>query len=121
MTDWTERAAPAAGDIEALARAVLTDPRARAAFPKWDEVADEWTVRVRAAADLGDPRAAALVADLAPSPGFPARYAAATRVPRWSGTEVWAHPDRGELRLAYEALEIPATPEHRLLAYLDAE
>uniref|UniRef100_UPI001BDBF2F9 helix-turn-helix domain-containing protein n=1 Tax=Pseudonocardia lacus TaxID=2835865 RepID=UPI001BDBF2F9 len=104
-------------DADCLARAVLVDPRARTAFPEWDVVADEWAVRVRAAADLGDPRAAALAAQLAVSPGFPARYAAATRVPRWSGTERWAHPTLGDRELGYEALEVPGTAEHRLLVY----
>lgn len=109
-------------DDGSMARFVLADPRARAAFPDWDAVADEWAVRVRAAADLGDPQAAGLATELAltPGAGFGARYAAATRVPRWSGTERWAHPDRGELRLRYEALEIPGTEEHRLLVYLPA-
>jgi transcriptional regulator with XRE-family HTH domain len=111
-------------DTGSVARFVLADPRARTAFPDWDAVADEWAVRVRAAADLGDPQAAALAVELALTPGsgsdFAARYAAATRVPRWSGTERWAHPDRGELRLGYEALEVPGTEEHRLLVYLPA-
>jgi len=109
-------------DADCLARYVLTDPRARTAFPDWDAVADEWAVRLRAAADLGDPRAVGLATEFAltPGTGFAARYAAATRVPRWSGIELWAHPDRGELRLAYEALEVPATPEHHLVVYRPA-
>jgi len=120
---FAELAAPlGALDADCLARYVLTDPRARTAFPEWDAVADEWAVRLRAAADLGDPRAAGLATELAltPGSGFAARYTAATRVPRWSGTELWAHPGRGELRLAYEALEVPATPEHRLVVYRPA-
>jgi transcriptional regulator with XRE-family HTH domain len=104
-------------DADCLARFVLADPRARAAFPDWDAVADEWAVRLHSAADLGDPHAAALAIELARSPGVAARYTTATRVPRWSGTELWCHPDRGELRLGYEALEVPATAEHRLLVY----
>ncbi|MCO1659550.1 helix-turn-helix transcriptional regulator [Pseudonocardia humida] len=106
-------------DADCIARYVLTDPRARAAFPRWDAVADEWAVRLRAAADLGDARAACLAAELAltPGTGFAARFAAATRVPRWSGRELWAHPERGEVHLGYEALEVPASEEHHLVVY----
>ncbi|HZG92649.1 MAG TPA: helix-turn-helix domain-containing protein [Pseudonocardia sp.] len=107
-------------DDGSVARFVLVDPRARTVFPEWDAVAEEWAVRLRTAADLGDPRATALATELAltPGSGFVARYAAATRVPRWSGTELWSHPDRGDLHLAYEALEVPGGAEHRLLTYL---
>jgi transcriptional regulator with XRE-family HTH domain len=106
-------------DADCIARYVLTDPRAPTAFPEWDAMADEWAVRLRAAADLGDPRATVLATELAltPGTGFAARYTTATRVPRWSGTELWTSPAGGELRLGYEALEVPATEEHRLLVY----
>lgn len=106
-------------DEGSLPRFVFADPRAPAAFPEWELVAQEWATRLRAAADLGDRRSADLATELAltTGSGFAQRYAAATRVPSWTGTERWTHPDRGELDLAYEALEVPGTEEWRLLVY----
>jgi transcriptional regulator with XRE-family HTH domain len=107
-------------DADTVPHYVFTDARARTAFADWERVADEWAARLRAAADLGDPRAAGLAAELARVVGdeFGTRYAAATRVPHWTGTERWLHPDRGELCLDYESLEVPGTEEHRLVVYL---
>ncbi|MGH3917757.1 MAG: helix-turn-helix transcriptional regulator [Pseudonocardiaceae bacterium] len=104
-------------DADNIPRYVFTDPRARHAFPEWEHVADEWAVRLRAAADLGDPRAADLAAELALIAGFEfgARYAASTRLPAWTGIEWW-----GELRLAFEALGMPGTDEHRLVVLVQA-
>ncbi|WP_232667484.1 helix-turn-helix domain-containing protein [Pseudonocardia sp. TRM90224] len=107
-------------DAASIPRFVFTDPRARTTFPDWGQVAEEWAARLRSAADLADPHAADVAAELALTPGsdFAERYAAATRVPRWTGTERWRHPDRGELHLGYEALAVPGTDEHRVLVYL---
>ncbi|MEJ3653485.1 helix-turn-helix domain-containing protein [Actinomycetes bacterium KLBMP 9759] len=108
-------------DAASIPRFVFTDPRARTTFPEWAAIADEWAARLRSAADLTDPFAADVAAELALTPGsdFAERYAAATRVPRWTGAERWMHPDRGELHLEYEALAVPGTDEHRVLVYLE--
>ncbi|GAA1229021.1 helix-turn-helix transcriptional regulator [Prauserella halophila] len=106
-------------DVDNLPRFVFTDPRARQALPDWDETADEWCVRLRAAADLGDGPARAVAADLAAAAPdtFAARYARATRIPSWTGTERWA--TSGAARSwRYEALGIPETDELRLTVYL---
>src|SRR5690606_25829753 len=51
-------------DAPNLVRFVFADPRARAAFPAWERVADERAAALRAAADLGDRTAAALADEL---------------------------------------------------------
>jgi transcriptional regulator with XRE-family HTH domain len=103
-----------------LARFVFADDRARAVFPEWESVADERAAALRAAADLGDHGAAMLADELSITVGaeFRRRYATAAVLPAWTGVEVWAHPEDGELRLAYESLALPGADEQRLVAYL---
>lgn len=105
-------------DAGRIPRYVFTDPRARDAFPEWGRIADDWAARLRAAADLGDPHAADLAAELALTAGveFGARYAASTHLPAWTGTERW-----GALQLVFEALDLPGTDEHRLVVLLPAQ
>jgi transcriptional regulator with XRE-family HTH domain len=99
------------------------DARARAAFPDWEQVADERAAALRAAADLGDRTAAALADELSITEGavFARRYAAGGTVPASTGVERWAHPGVGPLRLAYESLLIAGPDELRLVAYLPAD
>ncbi|MCP2253656.1 Helix-turn-helix domain-containing protein [Prauserella aidingensis] len=106
-------------DVDNLPRFVFTDPRAPELLPDREAIADEWAVRLRAAADLGDGTARALATDLAAAApeGFAARYARATRIPAWTGTERRTGPE-GPQTWRYEALEIPETDEHRLVVYL---
>jgi MmyB-like transcription regulator ligand binding domain len=42
------------------------------------------------------------------------------RLPALSGVERWVHPEAGELRLAYEILELPDADGQRLVVYLPA-
>jgi transcriptional regulator with XRE-family HTH domain len=106
-----------------LTRFVFTDGRARDAFPDWPSIADERAAAVRAAADLGDPGAAALAYELSITAGadFSDRFAAAAILPALTGVERWAHPAAGTLRLAYESLALPGIEEHRLVVYLPAD
>ncbi|MBG0823384.1 helix-turn-helix domain-containing protein [Planomonospora sp. ID91781] len=122
-----ERLAGPAGLLEArpanLTRFVFTDARARGVFPDWERVAGELAAGLRAAASLGDHRAALLAGELAVAAGsgFSARFEAAAALPRRTGVERWSHPLAGELLLAYESLDIPGTDEHRLIVYLPAD
>jgi transcriptional regulator with XRE-family HTH domain len=102
-----------------LARFVFADARARDVFPDWPKVADERAAAVRAAADLGEPAAAALAVELSITAGaeFGDRYAATAVLPAPTGVEHWA----GGLRLAYESLTLPGPEEHRLVVYLPAD
>ncbi|MDF5751635.1 helix-turn-helix transcriptional regulator [Spongiactinospora sp. TRM90649] len=106
-----------------LARFTFTDPRARAAFPDWNAVADERAAALRIAASLGDHRAAVLAEELtaAAGPPFAERFAALAALPARTGREHWSHPEAGDLHLAYESLEVPATDEQRLIVYLPAD
>lgn len=40
---------------------------------------------------------------------------------RLTGIERLAHPESGELRLAYETLELPSADDQRLIVYLPAD
>jgi transcriptional regulator with XRE-family HTH domain len=106
-----------------LVRFVFGDPRARAAFPEWERVADERAAALRAAADLADRTAAALADELSITEGaeFARRYAAGGTLPPWTGVERWEHPTAGALRLAFESLPLPGPEDQRLLAYLPAD
>lgn len=106
-----------------LARFVFADARARDVFPDWASVADERAAAVRAAADLGDPAAAALAYELSITAGaeFADRFAAVAVLPALTGVERWAHPTAGTLQLTYESLALPGIEEHRLVVYLPAD
>ncbi|MEO3806596.1 hypothetical protein [Nonomuraea sp. B1E8] len=78
---------------------------------------------LRAAAALGDPHAAVLAEELTITAD--ARFRDRSRVrpalPSRTGVERWAHPEVGELRLAYESLELPDPDEQRLVVYLASD
>jgi transcriptional regulator with XRE-family HTH domain len=102
-----------------LFRYVFTDPRAHDAHPDWDTVAGERAAALRAAAALGDPHAALLVDELTIIAGD--RLEGSATLPARTGVERWAHPEVGELRLAYETLVLPDPDEQRLVVYLAAD
>jgi transcriptional regulator with XRE-family HTH domain len=106
-----------------LVRYVFTDPRAHDAHPDWEAVAEERAAALRAAAALGDPHAALLAEELTIVAGarFRDRYEGSAALPARTGVERWAHPESGELRLAYESLELPDPDERRLVVYLAAD
>ncbi|MEO3750538.1 helix-turn-helix transcriptional regulator [Streptomyces sp. B6B3] len=111
------------GDAPNLVRFAFTDPRARGAYPDWSGVADARAAALRAAADLGDPWAAALAEELHVTAGaeFGRRFAGAARLPGHVGVERWAHPTAGRLALAYESLALPGAEDHRLVVHLPAD
>jgi transcriptional regulator with XRE-family HTH domain len=127
---WTAgfaRLAGPTGLLEAeppnLVRHVFTDPRAHDAHPDWAAVADERTAALRTAAALGDPHAALLAEELTVIAGarFRDRFDGSAALPARTGVERWAHPEVGELRLAYESLELPDPDELRLVVYLASD
>jgi transcriptional regulator with XRE-family HTH domain len=127
---WTAgfaRLAGPAGLLEAeppnLVRYAFTDPRAHDAHPDWDTVAGERAAALRAAAALGDAHAALLAEELTITAGarFGDRFEGSAALPARTGVERWAHPEAGELRLAYESLELPDPDELRLVVYLAAD
>jgi MmyB-like transcription regulator ligand binding domain len=108
------------GQPPSLARFVFADARARAAYPDWDRIADEQVANLRLEASRADPHAAELVEELTITAGAPFtdRLHAPPTLPRRTGVERLAHPTVGELRLAYETLELP--DDQRLVVYLPA-
>ncbi|MQA11572.1 MAG: helix-turn-helix domain-containing protein [Pseudonocardiaceae bacterium] len=106
-----------------LVRFVFTDGRARAAYPEWEHVADEQVANLKMASSGDDPHVTGLADELTVTAGssFSDRLRAPARVPKRTGVERLAHPDVGELRLAYEVLELPDADTQRLVAYLPAD
>ena len=106
-----------------LARYVFTDPRARAAFADWDRVADEQVAALKYGPFRADRHVAALADELAVTAGdaFSARVDSVPGLPAASGITRLAHPEAGELRLAFETLDLPADDDQRLVVYLPAD
>ncbi|MFI1357779.1 helix-turn-helix domain-containing protein [Streptomyces sp. NPDC020898] len=106
-----------------LARFVFTDPRARTAYPDWNRVADEQVAWLKAGPGCSDVHVAALVDELTVSSGaeFAGRLEALPGLPKASDVTRMAHPEVGELRLAYETLELPADDDQRIVVHLPAD
>ncbi|WP_433462849.1 helix-turn-helix domain-containing protein [Spirillospora sp. CA-128828] len=111
------------GDPPNVVRFAFTDVRAKTVYPDWDHVADERVAALRSAFVGGDPYYKILVDELTVTAGAPfsERVGALPSLPRKSGVERFVHPDVGELRLAYETLELPVGDDQRLVAYLPAD
>ncbi|MFC4052095.1 helix-turn-helix domain-containing protein [Actinomadura syzygii] len=126
-TDGYDRLVRPLGLLDAdppnLVRYVFTDPRARSAYPDWDEVADERVASLRAAFPESDPHLAGFVDEMVVTAGAPFAERGRTppRLPRRFGVERLVHPDAGELRLAYETLDLPIGDDQTLIAYLPAD
>jgi transcriptional regulator with XRE-family HTH domain len=105
-----------------LARYVFTDDRARTAFPDWEHVADAQVAALKQTPVRRDPHLARLVDELTVTggPGFSHRMTTVTDVPRPSGVQRLRHPEAGELRLAYETLDL-ADDDQRILVHLPAD
>ncbi|OUC91510.1 helix-turn-helix domain-containing protein [Streptosporangium minutum] len=123
-TTGFERLARPTGLLDAaepsFVRFVFTDPRAHDVYLDWDAVATQQVATLKCAAGLADPHVAALVDELTVTAGgsFGERLTT-PGVPERAGVQRWAHPEVGELRLAYEALEL--ADDQRLIAYLPAD
>lgn len=111
------------GDPPNLLRYVFTDPRAADAFPDWTAVTDRlladfsvWLVR-------NDPYIGRLTAELTVLAGsrFTQRQQAVSGPAKRTGVERWHHPEAGELRLAYETLELSQSDDQRLVVQLPAD
>jgi transcriptional regulator with XRE-family HTH domain len=107
-----------------LVRFVFTDPRARVAYPEWDRVAGEQLANLKIESSHTDPHVAQLAEELTITAGAPFRdgwLAPPVHLPPRSGMERLVHPEVGEVRLAYEILELPATDDQRLVVYLPGD
>jgi transcriptional regulator with XRE-family HTH domain len=106
-----------------LARFVFTDARARAAYPDWDRVAGDLIASLKTESVHTDPHTEHLVNELTITAGalFTERWSAPPVLPPRTGVERLLHPDVGELRLAYETLQLPDNDYQRLVIYLPAD
>ncbi|MFF5970593.1 helix-turn-helix domain-containing protein [Streptomyces sp. NPDC012769] len=111
------------GDPPSLLRYVFTDPRAREVYPDWDVVADQLVAAMSYGMSSGDPHTAELARELTITAGAPFsdRLAAGGLLRSRSGTERVVHPEVGELRLAYEVLELSETDGQHVLVHLPAD
>lgn len=111
------------GDPPNLARYVFTDTRARTAFPDWSRVADEQVAALKEGPFRRDRHIAALADELTVSAGagFSTRVDSVPGLARSTGTTRLVHPQEGELRLAYETLDLPADDDQRLVVQLPAD
>lgn len=111
------------GDRPTLARFVLTDPRARTAYPDWERVADENVAALKQGPGRADPHVAALLDDLAAACGaeLTDRLERLAGPRPATGVARLVHPEAGPLRLAYETLELPAEDDQRLVVHLPAD
>ncbi|MFD7445983.1 helix-turn-helix domain-containing protein [Streptomyces sp. NPDC059909] len=111
------------GDPPNLARYVFADARARSVFPDWDVVADEQVAALKQGPFRADRHIAALADELTVTAGadFAGRVATVPGLPKSSGIMRLVHPETGELRLAYETLDLPADDDQRLVVHLPAD
>jgi transcriptional regulator with XRE-family HTH domain len=111
------------GDQPNLVRFTFDDARARTAYPDWDAIADEQVAHLRDALRADDPHATALVDALtdAGGPDFTGRWAARPVLHKRTGVKRIVHPVEGELRVAFETLQLPDADDQRLVVYLAAD
>ncbi|WP_405795246.1 helix-turn-helix domain-containing protein [Streptomyces sp. NBC_01506] len=109
--------------VPSLPRFLFTDPRARAAYPGWESVADDQIARLRIGSLPDDPDLVALVEELTLLAGaeFTERWKQPLRAPGRAGVRRLTHPGAGELRLAEETLELPEGAGARLVVHLPAD
>ncbi len=126
-TTGYERLARSTGLLEDeppnLVRFLCTDPRARTLYPDWERVADEHIAHLKTAAHRDDPHLASLVDELTITAGasFTDRWQAPPVLPARTGIQRWAHPEAGQLRLAYETLDLADADDQRLIIHLAAD
>ncbi|MDT0306436.1 helix-turn-helix transcriptional regulator [Streptomyces sp. DSM 44917] len=105
-----------------LTRFVFADPRARRAFPDWEALADEQVAALKEGSLAPDGQLAQFMDELSVTVGAPfARRVVAVPGPaRPTGELRLAHPEAGELRLAYETLDLSADVQ-RIRVHLPAD
>lgn len=106
-----------------LIRYTFADARARTAYPDWQRVAAGHVAQLRAEVRRGDAHARELADDLVVIAGTPFTelFDGPSAPPTRSGVERLVHPEEGELRLAYETLDLPDVDEQRLIVHLPAD
>jgi len=111
------------GEPPNLASYVFGDDRAASVYVDWEAAADEQVGTLRSAVVRwrDDVRLAALLDALRTLPEFERRWSSHTVAAKGRGTKLLRHPDHGELRLAYEVLDLPDEDGQRLITWLPAD
>lgn len=106
-----------------LVRYVLTHSLARTVYPDWSWAADEQVSRLRAASLRwgGDSRFVELIDELTSLKDFATRWSAHTMTEKQRGSTRLAHPQLGELRVAFEVMQLPDEGEQRMIAWLPGD
>ncbi|GAB7106980.1 helix-turn-helix transcriptional regulator [Streptomyces phaeofaciens JCM 4814] len=126
-TDGYRRLAEPLGLLDgarpSLARFVFTDPRARSVYPDWNTVADEQVAALKQGPGQADVHVGALMDELTVSSGepFAGRLRTLPGLPRANGVVRMVHPEAGEMRLAYETLDLPTDDDQQLVVHLPAD
>ncbi|PZF81207.1 helix-turn-helix domain-containing protein [Jiangella anatolica] len=112
-----------AGDAPNLVRYHFTDPRARATYPDWHVVADALVANLKLDSGPDDQHLAALADELTVLAGasFASRWTASAMPAVRAGVDRVVHPEAGELRLAYETLDLSDGLHQRILVYLPGD
>lgn len=123
---WERLAGPVGlldGDPPNLTRYAFTDRRARAAYPDWEPVADDRVAALKQGPFRADLHLSALADELTVTAGaeFEQRLARVPGLPAATGVVRMRLPEHGELRLAYERLELPGDDGQCLLVHLPAD
>jgi len=106
-----------------LIRYTFTDERARTTYPDWDAIADEQVGNLQAAFRSEDAEGQALIAYLSEvaGTGFTDRWATRPVGRKRTGTKLIAHPEVGDVRVAFETLQLPDPDDQRLVVYLPGD
>ncbi|MGM7649275.1 helix-turn-helix transcriptional regulator [Nocardia sp. JW2] len=111
------------GEPANIARFVFTHPGARELYPDWDQAADKLVASLKQGPFRADPVVAALVDELTVTAGsaFTDRLARLPGLPPSGGINRISHPETGELRLAYESLDLSIDDDQQLYVLLPAD
>jgi transcriptional regulator with XRE-family HTH domain len=110
------------GEQPNLIRYTFADDRSRAAYVDWTDVAREQVANLRAFARPDDGTGQSLIAELkASNQAFTALWDEALVASKRTGVNRIVHPEVGELRLAFETLDLPDADGQRLVVYLAAD
>ncbi|NNH69546.1 helix-turn-helix transcriptional regulator [Nocardia uniformis] len=106
-----------------FARYIFTDERARTAFPDWEHTADSVVATLKSGPFRADRMVATLVDELSLTVGAPFtdRLLSIPSLPAASGIRRVVHPEAGDLRLAYEPLDLSADDDQQLIVHLPAD
>ena len=101
----------------------FTDERAHTTYPDWGAIADEQVGNLQAAFRPEDAQGQELITHLSEvgGPAFSDRWATRPVGRKRSGTKLLLHPEVGEVRMAFETLQLPDPDDQRLVVYLPGD